>query len=507
MSNGLSINSNVAALHIQSRLLKSQAQLGQTYNRLASGMRVNSAKDDAAGYANIQRMTTQVRGLEQAKRNSQDALGMMNIAGGGLEEITDALQRIKELAADAANGTRSQADRRSIDLEVQQLIDQIDTIADTTKFGNTHLLNGTLGSVTIQTGANAGESVDVMGVDARAQTLGDVAMKLSGGNMGKAVSGSDNSIVGQTLTIEGEKIGIHGNEEISSIVSKINSLSGKNSVSASATTEAIITVGNLVPTSGTPATANASASFKINGQSITYSIAKDDTTEVVQDKIVKAINNSQNSSTKGVQASFNSSGQLVLSNETGANIEFGEVFSNGTTGATGVGVVGPEGVTSTTAGAATIAVSDTTSSVVTGSLSLASIDPLKSTIDASSSLGASDPTALVQGGDTSETRTVIGSDVTTAANAKDLMKVVDGALEQITAHQARLGSLSNRFESVVNNLTTQSTNIQGARSRIQDADVAAESSRLARLSTLQQSATAMLAQANQMPAQALNLLR
>ena len=499
MSNGLSINSNVAALSIQSRLLKSQSALGNVYNKLASGMRVNSAKDDAAGYANIQRMTSQIRGLEQAKRNSQDALGMMNIAGGGLEEVTDALQRIKELASDAANGTRSQADRSSINLEVQQLIEQIDTIADTTKFGNTNLLNGTLGNVTIQTGANAGESIDVAGVDARSQSLGDLAMKLTGGNLGKAVAGLDNGLLKQDLTINDEVVSLgNDNMGVDEIVRKINAISGKNGVSASAETEAKITMADFIG-DGT----DADATFKINGQAINYTIAAAESVDDIKAKITDAINNNQNAATRGVQASFDGD-DLVLSNESGKNISFGEANIKDTSGAslftTDINVA----VGSSTA----VTISATTSDSVTavGGLSLSSADPLRSDITVTSSVTAA-AGALINTTDRTTMRSIEGMDVTTAANAKDLMTIVDGALEKITAHQARLGSISNRFESVVNNLATQSTNVQGARSRIQDVDVAAESTKLARLSILQQSATSMLAQANQIPAAALGLLR
>jgi flagellin len=175
MSTGLYINNNSAANGIQANLLKSQAQLGKVYQQVSTGLRVNSAKDDAAGFANVQRLTTQIRGLDQARRNAADGLSMGAIADGAVAEMTDSLQRMRELVLDAANGTRSDDDKAMIQTEITQLQAELTRIATNTKFGETALLNGTgtpAAGVNIQVGAQASETITIKMVDARPSQLG-----------------------------------------------------------------------------------------------------------------------------------------------------------------------------------------------------------------------------------------------------------------------------------------------------------------------------------------------
>jgi len=171
MSTGLYINNNSAANGIQANLLKSQAQLGKVYQQVSTGLRVNSAKDDAAGFANVQRMTTQIRGLDQARRNAADGLSMAAIADGAVAEMTDTLQRMRELVLDAGNGTRSDDDKEMIQKEMDQLVQELDRIATNTKFGDTALLSAA-DTFTMQIGAQKDETIDITMVDAQAASLG-----------------------------------------------------------------------------------------------------------------------------------------------------------------------------------------------------------------------------------------------------------------------------------------------------------------------------------------------
>ncbi|MBF0132701.1 MAG: flagellin FliC [Magnetococcales bacterium] len=157
----LFINTNVASLNAQRNLDRSTNALGKTFARLASGLRINSAKDDAAGLAISQRMTSQIRGLTQASRNANDGISLAQVAEGALEETTNALQRIRELAVQAANGTNTLKDRQSLDLEVSQLVEEIQRIAKDVKFNEKGVLNGSMVGVAFQVGNNVGQTIAV----------------------------------------------------------------------------------------------------------------------------------------------------------------------------------------------------------------------------------------------------------------------------------------------------------------------------------------------------------
>ncbi|MBF0367960.1 MAG: flagellin FliC [Magnetococcales bacterium] len=154
------INTNVASLNAQRNLMKSTNALGTTFERLSSGLRINSAKDDAAGLSISTRMTAQIRGTNQAVRNANDAISLMQVAEGALDETSNALQRIRELAVQAANDTYIDSDRNDMQDEVNQLLSEIDRIATTTEFNDTLLLSGFTGK-DFHVGADAGQTIQV----------------------------------------------------------------------------------------------------------------------------------------------------------------------------------------------------------------------------------------------------------------------------------------------------------------------------------------------------------
>ena len=175
------INTNYLALVSQNNLNKSQSALGSAIQRLSSGLRINSAKDDAAGQAIANRMTAQVRGLTQAARNANDGISLAQTAEGNLNEINNNLQRIRELAVQAANDTNSADDRTSIQEEIDARVAEIDRIAASAEFNNTKLLDGSVTSLTIQVGANAtaNDTITISTTDARAVTLGVNALTVT----------------------------------------------------------------------------------------------------------------------------------------------------------------------------------------------------------------------------------------------------------------------------------------------------------------------------------------
>ena len=168
------INTNVMSLNAQRNLSASGADLATSLQRLSSGMRINSAKDDAAGLAISQRFTTQIRGLDQAARNANDGISLAQTAEGALAEIGNNLQRIRELAVQSRNATNSESDRKALDAEVQQLMAEIQRVAETTNFNDVKLLDGSFQKQSFQVGANQGETIDIAAiVNANIDALGE----------------------------------------------------------------------------------------------------------------------------------------------------------------------------------------------------------------------------------------------------------------------------------------------------------------------------------------------
>ena len=157
----LTVNTNVASLSAQRSLGGSQNMLNTSLERLSTGLRINSAKDDAAGLAIGERFTSQVRGLNQAARNTNDAISLVQTAEGALKEVSSNLQRIRELAVQSVNATNSASDRDALDGEVQQLIAEIDRVASKTTFNGAELLDGTFSAQAFQVGANAGDTITI----------------------------------------------------------------------------------------------------------------------------------------------------------------------------------------------------------------------------------------------------------------------------------------------------------------------------------------------------------
>jgi flagellin len=380
------INTNMASLNAQRNLSSSQGDFNTALQRLSTGLRINSAKDDAAGLAISERMTSQIRGLDQAARNASDGISLGQTAEGALAEVSNNLQRIRELAIQSSNVTNSQSDRNALQTEVTQLLQEIDRVADQTQFNGVQLLDGSFTGAVFQVGANAGETITVTATtDANTAALGSLSQNTSAGLSVAAsgISGFATAIAAGGVTINGADIG---------------------------------------------AIAGAGSAAERAGQ------------------LVNAINNV--SQQTGVGASYDgATGQLSLNSEAAITI------AGTTNDATEAGFVNASFATLTTA---------------TG------IDTLT---------------------------------VSNFAGAQTAIGLVDSALSTISDARATLGAIQNRFESVVTSLQTSSENLSSSRSRIMDADFAAETANLTRAQILQQAGTAMLAQANSAPQNVLALLQ
>ena len=211
------INTNVASLNAQRNLNTSQSSLETALQRLSSGLRINSAKDDSAGLAISQRMTAQIRGLNQAARNANDGISLAQTAEGALAEIGNNLQRMRELAVQSANASNSASDRASLDAESTQLIAEITRVSGQTSFNGTVLLDGSFTAKTFQVGANANQTISVASIaDARATGLGSNILLAAGTLMGTTKAAAADLTGGNTVAGKVGRCRLGGSHERSS---------------------------------------------------------------------------------------------------------------------------------------------------------------------------------------------------------------------------------------------------------------------------------------------------
>ena len=587
------INSNIMSLNAQRNLTMSQGDQNQAMERLTSGKRINSAADDAAGLAISNRMTSQVRGLDQAIRNANDGISLIQTAEGALDETTNILQRMRELSIQSANGTYDEGNRSTLDAEVQQLISEIDRISETTKFNGLQILDGTLGEVDLQAGADSNETItlNIGATDTKSLGNGSSA-SVTGSAIGTTELGTDletslNGIAGDgtnDMFINGQDVGdLSTSDNLQDVLDIMNSnVTG-------------VTVGAFAEITATTAGDGVIQS----GEDVQFTVTlADGTDQVFQisntgslDEVVDEINKVSGGT---LEASLTDEGYLSVRAEGAASIAIAETTVTATD-ALGTGIAtgttqdaqltltaeaGTDGITvsytdaddalvtgidaranqgeisgneaqaaaSFDAGVLTInghtfgeydnavdydgndAVGDETDLVAflnqssaetgviaslddtdtTGVLKLTSVDGSDISISYESGEEATMETILgIQ-----ETNSAVGSgssvaniDISTAAGAQKAIDTIDAALEQINSTRGDLGAVNNRLDFTVNNLSNVSENVAAARSRIEDADFAAESAALSRAQVLQQAGTAMLAQANAAPQQVLSLLQ
>jgi flagellin len=469
----LIVNTNVSSLSAQRSLNRNSGALGTSLQRLASGLRINSAKDDAAGLAISSRMTTQIRGLNQAARNANDGISLAQTAEGALGEMTNAVQRLRELAIQSANGTNSATDRAALNSEAQQLISEIDLIATTTEFNGLKLLDGTFGTSNFHVGANANQTISVTMANAKTTTLG---IGYTNTQTGTALTGA---LLDNDLTINGTNIGAVA-QDAQAIADAINS-QNLDGVTATAVATAMTGAANTAQAS----LGAGDIKFTIDG--VTYSVGAVTAGGSVAAQgtaIADAINNTANLNAL-VTASDDGAGAVTVTGVDGKNI---------TVNLSGSASTANTGFTDGTVQRSTFSVA-MTSATSTDTLVIGGTDPTKAGLVAGTYALANNGT------------TIAGIDISSVTGANAALDVADRALDVLNSNRATLGAVQSRFESTINRLTTTSENLSAARSRIQDADFAAETAALTRNQILQQAGVAILAQANQQPQLALQLLR
>ena len=478
------INTNILSLIAQNNLNKNQDTLTTSIQRLSSGLRINSAKDDAAGLAIADRFTAQINGLNQAVRNANDGISLAQTADGALGEVTNNLQRIRELAVQAANSTNSASDRAALQTEVSQRIAEIDRISGQTQFNGLNLLDGSFSSQQFQVGANANQTIAISQIgDTRTSQLGQsYGASLAGTTLsastGITAAGQFTIQVGSSTTdIYTASGGNSITGDAKSLAAAINNsgISGLHATTA-ATTSAAGTYVSAVTAAGT-------GTLTVNGIDISVALTGVQATDTAA--ALTAINN--NSAATGVSATANGSG-LTLTATDGRNI--GVSWAVGTATSSALSDLGLNGVAATTYGSYSVSYTGTDTVTVGGSAA-AGVKGLADGATNSSATGVA----------------VHNIDISTLGGANNALASVDAALGSVDGIRASLGALQNRFTSAVANLSSTAQNLTASRSRIQDADFAAETANMTRAQILQQAGTAMVAQANSLPQSVLTLLK
>ena len=492
----LTVNTNVASLNTQRNLGASSNALNTSLQRLSTGSRINSAKDDAAGLQISNRLTSQVNGLGVAVRNANDGISLAQTAEGALQQSTNLLQRMRDLSLQSANGSNSSTERRALQDEVTQLQGEFNRVADTTSFGGRKILDGSFGSQAFQVGANAFETIDVSLGNFRASNVGNNTRTLTGtaanvgfGRATAAAATAAASNVAGSVTIAGAAgtstaISVAGSSaKVAS--DAINAQTGTTGVSSDARN--VISLGTL--------SADGQVTFDLKGSNSTAVTIRATVTTTDLSALASEINTK--SGQTGISAEI-SNNVLKMTSERGDDIVI-EGFDHSIAAATAV--VSTYGYDGT--GAAV----DTTTLTDAANDSTRAIGTVKLNSSKSFTSTATDTSVDAANAQVSARDAVDKIDISTAIGAQKALDVIDSALTFIDSSRAELGAKQNRFENTISNLQNISENASAARGRIQDTDFAAETANLSKNQILQQAGTAILAQANQLPQAVLSLLR
>jgi flagellin len=510
------INTNVASINAQRNLNGSQSSLATSLQRLSSGLRINSAKDDAAGLAISTRMGSQVRGLQQAERNSNDGISFTQTGDGALGQMADMLTRIRELAVQSANATNSSTDRVALNNEALQLISELDRFSTTTQFNGQNILDGTFSAAVFQVGANAGQTITATSNNLRASAYGDFRV-IGGKNIssGLASSGTvSGGIAAQSINVVGN-IGTAGanilaGDSAAAAATKLGALQASTGVKVSARTEQTIVF------SGAGATVSGASNYQFTLQSA-YDGATTTSAAIAfamtataaglingsaLTNAVTAINDK--SALTGVTARLNDSQTgIVLTHDQGNRIVFGAGASGMASGVAVVASGATIGASGTVLGSGFAAGSGYIEGQVT--FDNAKSYSLSGSVASGGILFSSGSSALlIQAGSLNAVNAI---DISTVSGSYKALAIVDAAAEVINNQRANFGALQSRFDNTIANLQSTIENLSAAKSRILDADFASETANLSRAQILQQAGIAALAQANALPNNVLALLQ
>jgi flagellin len=506
----LVLNTNISSLNAQNNLTSSQASLSQSLQRLSSGLRINSAADDAAGLAISQQFTTQINGTNQAVNNANDAVSETQTASGALNTIVNNLQSIRTLAVESANGSNSASDRQALDNQVQQQIAEITQIAQQTSFNGLSVLNGSSGVTTYQVGANVGNTISInltQGVGATqigqvASSSATVGTGALTGNLTLAVGTAAAVTVGASVAgaLPGQTAGSAFAKAQAINAANISGLtaSASNSVTGGFTQIDAATDGTGTGAGAAGATSYALSINNVNIYSGTGNVAAG-THLTIQD-VANQIN--LFSSQDGNVTASVAAGQITLTAADGSDITVNQNITLGAAGAAGTGGAAGTAAAGTGFAVAIAGATGGTAQVNSGQVTLeANSNIAVAGTDAGGALGqAAGSIAL-------GSSTLANQNVQTVAGANATIQAVDSALQTVSQFQSQLGAIQNRFTAAVGNLQSTAQNLTQSRSTIQDADFAAETANLTQSQVLEQAGISVLAQANQQPQLILKLLQ
>lgn len=498
------INTNSLSLLTQNNLNKSQSSLSSAIERLSSGLRINSAKDDAAGQAIANRFTANIKGLTQASRNANDGISVAQTTEGALNEINNNLQRIRELSVQATNGTNSDSDLTSIQSEIQQRLSEIDRVSGQTQFNGVKVLASDQ-DMTIQVGANDGETITIKLQEINSDTLGLSGFGIKDPTKLKAAATETTSFGGTPITLK-------------------NADTLDTAIAAKAQ-------GN------TPGT---SPKGKSEGGIVA------DAAGQLYVKVVGSDNPDENGYyevTVNKDPTSPDAGTLTLGNKAGTQPQAKDLTDVTTVKGNDAAEVklGTDTATASITGAKLFKLEDSNGKD-TGSFALIGNDGKQYAANVDQKTGAvsvktmsytdadgvkHDNVKVELGGSDGKTEVVTATDGKTYSvsdlqgkslktdsiaaistqKTEDPLAAIDKALSQVDSLRSNLGAIQNRFDSAITNLGNTVNNLSSARSRIEDADYATEVSNMSRAQILQQAGTSVLAQANQTTQNVLSLLR
>ena len=576
------INTNIASINAQRNLTFSGQSLNTTMQRLSSGLRVNSAKDDAAGLAIAERMNTQVKGMTVASRNANDGISLAQTTEGALGKIGDMLQRMRELAVQAGNATNSKSDRVALQLEVKQLADEVDRVAKQTNFNGQKVLDGSFAGAVFQVGANSGDNITLGTlVDTRSSQISNINYSANKQKINvkddptRAIADFDQKIEAGTLkmtigvgadayTVElGELAPAESSlERIGQVITAINNKSADTGVTAYMTMKegtseyTIETLSSKLDAEGKPVpvlfegfgsttTGIGAPATDVPAQELLTELGAAAGVSPFDEKAQKAFEQ-----TLARTLANNPALVMHISVTTASPDLLTDYQTNPTSGAKAIALASalstaatvykanppttpslatlkdtyekvmqdPSSTQAAKAGAADayrVALNGylggfdpAGTDIITSGLVPADFDAAITTLNtAAATITFPNDLSMGFADEKLDQRGIEDIDVSTQAGAWVALKKIDSAIDQVNSARATLGAIQTRFETAVNNIDVQVENLSAARGRIIDADFAKETANLSRTQILQQAGTAMVAQANQIPQNVLQLLQ
>ncbi|MDC6453560.1 flagellin [Alphaproteobacteria bacterium] len=477
-----SVNTNMGAVVSAANMAKFGRELDTSIERLSSGLRINSAKDDAAGMAIVSKMEAQVRGVTQAIRNATDSQKLIDTSEGAHVETINILQRMRELAVQSANDTNQAIDRTFLNAEVTQLIAEIDRIANDATWNGANILDGTFSSKQFQLGANKNEKVTYSIDSAKSAAIGNYKITSTAADDQAATSG----VLTDTLTVSGyigsSTVSIAAGSTAKEAAALVNAKTAETGVTASAITK--VELSNLL--------AAGTVSFTLGNGDDTASVSAEVSSITDLRSIKDAINAVAGTTGITAEMSSTSNAAVVLTHGTGADIILTGIGNTTAAGDLDLAVLDADGAS--IAAAITI---DQSNTAADDFHAYGQIDFNSHKTFTVGAVTVADKTAFTRAAsNTSDLDAVSAISIGTASGAESAIAVIDGAINKINQSRADLGAISNRLDSTISNLTNVATNVEGSMSNIRDADFSIETSKLTRAQILTQAATSMLAQAN-----------